>query len=801
MWYLLYNTVLILASPVILIMLLAKKRCRRGLAQRLGFLPPSFRHDVRPVLWVHAVSMGEAVAVAPLVRRLRALCPDDRIIVSTVTETGREAVEHHLAGVAEHCYAPLDFPWVVSRVVRALHPRAFLFVETEIWPNLLRTLHQQGIPSALVNGRFSSSSFRGYRLIKPFLSRILGTVSLCLMQSDRDVQRATALGARPDRVFRTGNLKFDRPLPNEPVEGGLSRTTLGLAEHEELIVAGSTHPVEEEDLLACYQALRSEFPALVLLLAPRHIERVAQVEAAVAAAGLKPIRRTALERNGTRGLCDSGRVIILDTRGELSGVYRHAVVSFVGGTLVPVGGHNLLEPALCGKPVFYGPYTDHCAENADLLAEGGGGIRVQNRAELAAEMVRLLRNRDSLRETGRAAYEVVNRNRGALERTVELLRTVLSKRGAAATLNAERGMMKALLRAPLLTLASLYGLVARARAALYQRGWLPQRKLPCRVVSVGNLTVGGTGKTPLVIALANMLRARGQRVAVLSRGYRRHSRAPQLLVSDGRTIFTGPGEAGDEPYLIAQRCRGVVVAVGADRFRLGQWLLEQFPVDCMLLDDGFQHLGLYRDVDLLLVDASVPGDLEALIPAGRLREPLAAAARASALVLTRADSASTLTAVLERLAPATSRTAGPILIRFRSEALVNLLTGGVEPIEALSGKRAVIFSGVANAASFRELLVAQGVRLLDELVFPDHYAYTARDLDCIRKHSESCGADVIVTTEKDAVKVAPLARSEDRFWALRLQADIMEGRERLERLILATDERLSDQCRTVAASH
>jgi tetraacyldisaccharide 4'-kinase len=304
---------------------------------------------------------------------------------------------------------------------------------------------------------------------------------------------------------------------------------------------------------------------------------------------------------------------------------------------------------------------------------------------------------------------------------------------------------------------------------------------------VGNLTVGGTGKTPLVIALATMLRKRGQRVAVLSRGYRRHNRASQLLVSDGGTIRTGPAEAGDEPYLIAQRCPGVVVAVGADRFRLGQWLLDRFPLDCLLLDDGFQHLGLYRDVDLLLVDASVPGDLDALVPAGRLREPLAAAGRATAVLLTRADGASTVNPVLTRLASATGKMTSPILVRFRSDALVNLVTGAVEPSETLAGKTAVIFSGIANASSFRGLLTAQGARVSDEFVFPDHHGYTARDLDRIRNGAERCGAELIITTEKDAVKVAPLARNGDRLWALRLQTDILDGRERLERLLFSRD--------------
>lgn len=335
-------------------------------------------------------------------------------------------------------------------------------------------------------------------------------------------------------------------------------------------------------------------------------------------------------------------------------------------------------------------------------------------------------------------------------------------------------------------LARLYGWAVRARALLYARQWLPQRRLPCRVVSVGNLTVGGTGKTPLVIAVATMLRKRGRRVAVLSRGYRRRSRAARLLVSDGRTILASPAEAGDEPYLIAQRCPGVVVAVGADRFRLGRWVLGRFPVDCVVLDDGFQHLALHRDVDLLLVDASAPEDLDALLPAGRLREPLAACARASAILLTRAeeDSAAPL---LARLRAAAGAAVIPIRARFRSDALVHLATGAVEPTGTLRGKAVVLFSGIAKAPAFRGLLAAEGAKVRDEFVYPDHHSYTARELGRIKSRAEECGADLIVTTEKDAVKVAPLVEEKDRVWALRLQTEVFEGRERLERLVLGSD--------------
>ncbi len=431
MWYLIYNALLIVASPVILLILLAKRRCRRGLPQRMGFLPHDSRvdHTKLPVIWVHAVSLGEVVAAVPLVRELHAREPGYRIVVTTVTETGREAVEQRLAGVAEHRYAPLDFPWVVAKVIGHLKPALFLFVETELWPNLLRALSRRRVPSLLVNGRLSSSSFRGYRMIRPLISQALQTVTYCLMQSDRDASRIRSLGAPAERVLRTGNIKFDQPLPVSTGEATLSKDAI-LAADEELIVAGSTHPGEEEEIISCYERLQHNFPSLVLLLAPRHIERALQVESTIKARGLPAVRRSALgvtdpKSGSVSAGRDRPRVVLLDTRGELAAVYRHAALAFVGGTLVPIGGHNLLEPALWGIPVFFGPHTDHCFEVAELLLGAGGARRVNNGQELATEMAGLLHDRPGPQRMGAAALAVVMENRGALEQTLATIGHVL----------------------------------------------------------------------------------------------------------------------------------------------------------------------------------------------------------------------------------------------------------------------------------------------------------------------------------------------------------------------------------------
>jgi 3-deoxy-D-manno-octulosonic-acid transferase len=443
MWYWLYNLALIAASPVILLILLAKQRCRRGMPQRLGWVrsEPAAPEATQPLIWVHAVSLGEVVAAVPLVRRLHTRHADYRLIVTTVTETGREAVEQRLAGVAEHRYVPLDFPWVVSNVVEQWRPALFICVETELWPNLLRILSRRGVPVVLVNGRLSSQSYRGYRFIRPLMKHMLACVTFCLMQSSRDAERITNLGAPADRVICTGNIKFDQPVSHLDKIDAQPLRHLLLRDEEELFVAGSTHPGEEEQLLDCYRTLLQHYPDLVLLLAPRHIERAAQVEAAAIAQGFAVVRRSL----SASSVPPKGpRVILLDTRGELATVYRYAVVAFVGGTLVPIGGHNLLEPAIWGKPVFFGPYTDHCAEIADLLLRADGGRQATDGAALAMQMAAVLDDRPSLEQMGRAAQQVVLENRGALEHTLDIITRLLTIRTATASRQPDSVRMKRL---------------------------------------------------------------------------------------------------------------------------------------------------------------------------------------------------------------------------------------------------------------------------------------------------------------------------------------------------------------------
>ena len=328
-----------------------------------------------------------------------------------------------------------------------------------------------------------------------------------------------------------------------------------------------------------------------------------------------------------------------------------------------------------------------------------------------------------------------------------------------------------------------YGMAVRVRVWLYERGWFSQRRLSCPVISIGNLTVGGTGKTPVVMWMAQWLKSQGKRIGILSRGYRRTKEDNFLLVSDGRMVLVDAKEAGDEPYLMAKNCPGVVVAVGADRYELGKWVLGQSEIDCFILDDGFQHLGLHRDLNFLLIDGSDSSGLQKMLPAGRLREPLAAAERATAVIVTRADLMTDKDKICGPLQKAVGRTIEPIQIEFQPKSLSCLSGNEEQPISWASGKGALIFSGIGNAMAFRSTVVSLGVNILDEMVFPDHWAYASSDLESVRRRMRQVNAPFALTTEKDAVKLAPLARGGDEIWAVRLQVDIKDGKDRLYQML------------------
>lgn len=394
-----------------------------NLRERLGLRahePPA-----APVGWVHAVSVGESIAAAPLLDGLRRAYPALPLVVSTVTETGARVVRERFAGLASHRYFPLDFPAITGRVISSITPAFFVCMETELWPNTLRALAARGVPTMIANGRLSDRSFRRYRLVRGAMKRVLGDVTVFGMQSAEDARRVIALGAPPERVVVTGNLKAE-PLADPAGAVDLWHRLLGLADDQPVWIAGSTHRGEEEAVLEAHCRALLDRPNLALVLAPRHPERVGEVIGVLKARGLAAVRRSDLPARRS-----PGAVIVLDTVGELAQLYAIADVVFVGGSLSPLGGHNMLEPALRGKPVLFGPHTHNFREAASVLADSGAGRVVHDAGELGAELKRLLADSVLRARLGAAGRDAVLARHGAVRATLELIAQYLYPKGEA----------------------------------------------------------------------------------------------------------------------------------------------------------------------------------------------------------------------------------------------------------------------------------------------------------------------------------------------------------------------------------
>jgi len=418
--FFLYHCFWTLAATLLLPFSLIMRR--RGLAERLGLRPLANRPDTRP-LWVHALSVGEVISALPLLKALRLRNPGRPVLFTATTLQGLEIARREVRGEGVQILRmPLDFWWATRRMVRHLNPRLLIIVETDLWPGLLHFMRERGTISLLVNGRISPRTFRSYRRFRfPVRSMLFADLDLCLMQSDLDRERLLHIGIPPPRVITTGNLKFDRPwVPMDRDEHLHWLNILGLDPKDVVWVAGSTHKGEEEIVLGVFSRLHPLFPKLRLIIAPRRIEEAEGVCETARRKGLKAVLRTDLAPFGEP--CD---VIVLNTLGELGRIYGLAEISFVGGSFVPEGGHNLLEPAGFGRPVLFGPHTHHFVLMSELLLEAGGGRRVQDTEDLFQAMKRLLSSPGEAERMGERAREFVRQSRGALSRVMEHIEAYL----------------------------------------------------------------------------------------------------------------------------------------------------------------------------------------------------------------------------------------------------------------------------------------------------------------------------------------------------------------------------------------
>jgi 3-deoxy-D-manno-octulosonic-acid transferase len=424
--------VFVVVSPYFVYQAIRYQKYIGSLRQRLGFLPISFNLDGEESIWIHAVSVGEALTARALAADLKARYPRLRLFLSTTTIAGQQVARRSLSDLDAVFYFPFDWTFIVRRTLNLVKPRLFIMMETEIWPNLLRACRARGVKTVVINGRISSRSYPRYRMIRPFFRRVLDDVDRFCMQSDESARRLIDLGADPARVTVTGSLKFDAlELPAATVHGKPRERVLRffrLSVNRTVLIAGSTMKGEEAAVLRAFARIKETQPGALAILAPRQPERFGEVERLARDAGFVAIRRSELPIDAE----PRADVVVLDTIGELAQIYQLATAVFVGGSLADHGGHNILEPAMFGKPIVFGPHMQNFKEIADAFRRQDAAVQVASDRDLADTLLALVTDPVRRASLGAAARALVEANRGAKTKTLAVIGELLPASGAGA---------------------------------------------------------------------------------------------------------------------------------------------------------------------------------------------------------------------------------------------------------------------------------------------------------------------------------------------------------------------------------
>jgi 3-deoxy-D-manno-octulosonic-acid transferase len=427
--YLLYSilafAVFVLVSPYFAYQALRYKKYVGSLSQRLGYLPITLNVDGEESIWIHAVSVGEVLTARALVADLKARYPRLRLYLSTTTMAGQQVARKSLPQLDGVFYFPFDWAFTIKRTLAIVKPRVFVMIETEIWPNLLRLCRARGVTTLVINGRISERSYPRYRLVRPFFRRVLRDVDHFCMQSEESAHRLIDLGAEPARVSVTGSLKFDSLQVPAPLAHGKPRERVlrffQTVPGRVVIVAGSTMRTEEAAVLTSFSRIKMIAHGALLVLAPRHPERFAEVERLAREAGFATVRRSQLSIDAE----PRADVVVLDTMGELAQLYQVATAVFVGGSLADYGGHNILEPAVFGKPIVFGPHMQNFKEIAETFLANSAAVQVHSARELDDTLRGLVSDPVWRARLGAAARALVDANRGAKEKTLQALADLL----------------------------------------------------------------------------------------------------------------------------------------------------------------------------------------------------------------------------------------------------------------------------------------------------------------------------------------------------------------------------------------
>jgi 3-deoxy-D-manno-octulosonic-acid transferase len=729
-----YTLAMILAAPILLLRGGTRRKYLHSALARLGF-GPELNPEGRPAIWLHAVSVGEALAAKPLVNELRRSLPGFKLFVSTTTLTGREVAEKNLDADG-FFYFPFDWKFAVRRALRSTGAGLCIVMETELWPNFVRTLSRRKIPVVLANGRLSDSSFKSYRRFRWFFGPLLRRYAAICAQSEQDAERFRELGACTTDVSLTGNLKFElgQFKADQAVIDELRRT-LAMQAGDRLIIAGSTHDGEEAAILKAFGGIKKGRGGLRLTLVPRRPERFSEVAELLREEGWEYSLFTELRNEPRRT-----EVVLIDAVGVLRSLYHLGTVAFIGGSLIPHGGQNPLEACAAGVPVVFGPHMHNFRDIAEQVLSGGAGRQLRDAEELQSVLAAILSDEQLRSEMARSATRVIESNQQALPLTMSAVRSALERRGSYII--------------PPLVIRILAGIHHTAAGLLRREpktrlAKAPKLKTP--TISVGGLGFGGSGKSPMVAMLADQFMRRGKRVAVLTRGYKGRGRQP-MVVSDGEKVLVGTAEAGDEPVMLARSLQGLIVVRDSNRLRGGRLAEKRFTPDLFILDDGFQHRALGRDFNLLMLDAG--SLLNTGMPCHQLREPLRFASAADAIVLLGRSSAHREEA---RGILSTVGAGLPIFEATHKAAGCESMPSG-EPVslDELARMKLIAFCGIAVPERFAQTLNDLGSVPLALLPFPDHHRYNVSDLMRILKSWRRSGADAMITTAKDAQRLEPL---------------------------------------------
>jgi 3-deoxy-D-manno-octulosonic-acid transferase len=417
-----YTLAVYILAPFVLLRLfwlsLKNPAYRTRWQERFGFF--SWTHNNKPVLWIHAVSVGEVNAATPIINLLLEQYSNYQILVTTVTPTGAITLKQHFGSDIKHLYLPYDLPLSVKRYLKFVKPSVLITMETEIWPNLYNSCESLDIPILIINARLSKKSSKGYRLVSKLMKQTLLKVSVIAAQTKNDADRFISFGADEDKVFVTGNLKFDITIPHSITEQAQSLKRY-FSVNRPIWIAASTQEGEEEIILKAHKTILNKFPDAILILAPRHPERVNKVVALCDISELRYLKRTEQQE-----FSSELNVYILDTLGELQLHYAASQLAFVGGSLVNTGGQNMMEPASLGLPVITGIHTYNFTEITELLSEQGALIFVSNEQELANEVSELLNDANRRHNVGEKGRQVIESNKGNINNLMEIIEPYLS---------------------------------------------------------------------------------------------------------------------------------------------------------------------------------------------------------------------------------------------------------------------------------------------------------------------------------------------------------------------------------------